>query len=103
MAVGAEPKSLGGLFGGWGRGDTREHLICHTTLQKRGVWVRIGKKELRGMIYSYFMHICVLPACISVCLYEGVGSPETGGLGRYELPCEFWESNLGPLEKQLNR
>jgi hypothetical protein len=39
--------------------------------------------------------------CISVflqvCLCEGVSSGVTGS---YELPCGYWEFNLGPLEEQ---
>ena len=42
--------------------------------------------------------------CISVCLYiclcEGVGSPGTGATDNCELPCGYWELNLGPLEEQ---
>lgn len=31
------------------------------------------------------MCICILPAYMCVC--EGIGSPEAGVTGRYELPC----------------
>jgi hypothetical protein len=35
-----------------------------------------------------------------MCLYEGVGSPETGLTDSWELPCGCWELNLSPLEEQ---
>jgi E3 ubiquitin-protein ligase NEDD4 len=34
-----------------------------------------------------------------ICL-RGVKSPGTGVTDSCELPCGFWELNLGPLEKQ---
>jgi hypothetical protein len=43
---------------------------------------------------------CALVFCLHVCLCEGVRSPGTGVTDIYELPCECWELNLGPLEKQ---
>lgn len=34
------------------------------------------------------------------CPEESVGPSETGVTDGYETPCECWELNLGPLEKQ---
>ena len=62
---------------------------------------------LLRLIYFYFMHTGVLPACMSVRHMhalrlkrpeEGIGSPRT--TYGCELPCGFWEWNLGPLENQ---
>ena len=53
-----------------------------------------------------FMYMNVLPACIYVCawcvcrLEEDIGSPRTGVTLGCELPCGYWESNLG-LEEQV--
>lgn len=56
------------------------------------------------------MFMIVLSACMTVyyvCGWcslwseEGIGSPGTGVVGGYELPCECWESNLGPLQEQM--
>lgn len=35
-----------------------------------------------------------------MCLCEGVGSPGTGVTHRYKPPCQCWDLNPGPLEKQ---
>lgn len=45
----------------------------------------------------YVMSICVFPACMC----KGIGSPGAGVTDGYELPCECWELDLGPLEDQL--
>ena len=44
---------------------------------------------------------CALVFGLQVCLCESVGSPGTGVTDSCELPCGYWELNLGPLEEQL--
>ena len=39
----------------------------------------------------------VLPT--SMC--EGITSTETGIKGSYELPCGYWDLNLGPMEEPV--
>ena len=56
------------------------------------------------LVHKYFFKIylftwCTLGFCLYVLLCEGVRSPEIGVTGSYELPCECWELNLGPLEE----
>lgn len=54
------------------------------------------------------MCVSALPACANVLLVpavpveegEDVGTPATGVLGAYELPCGYWQWNLGPLQDQ---
>lgn len=38
--------------------------------------------------------------CLPVCLCEGIRSPGTGVTDRCEMPCGWWEFNLGSLEEQ---
>lgn len=52
-------------------------------------------------ILSLFKIIACMSACMCICAphaclvaEEGIRSPGNG------LPCEYWESNLGPLEGQ---
>jgi hypothetical protein len=37
--------------------------------------------------------------CLPVCLCERVGFPEAGVRDSWELLCDCWELNLGPLEE----
>lgn len=58
------------------------------------------------IIFHYFLCVWIywLPVCLwatRVCLVPLEGwSPRTGVTYSYELPCSFWESNLGPQEDQ---
>lgn len=47
-------------------------------------------------LFLLYVHWCF--DCI--CLYEGVGSFETGVIDSYGLQCSFWELNLGSLKEQ---
>ena len=43
------------------------------------------------------MNACVLQACLMLTeLEEAIGSPGSRVTDDGELPCECWESNLGP-------
>jgi hypothetical protein len=53
-----------------------------------------------NFLNDYFYFILWALFCLHVCLCEGVGSSGTGIIDSYELPCRYWESNLGPLEEQ---
>ena len=44
------------------------------------------------------MCVCVTCACLRS--PEDVRSPETGVTDGCEPPCEYWEPNSGPLQKQ---
>ena len=44
------------------------------------------------------MCIAVLPACMSLKVPDPLG---LGVIDSCELPCWYWELNLGPLEEQL--
>ena len=48
------------------------------------------------MIYLFIMFVF----CLHVCLHEVVRYPETGVTDSCELPCGYWELNLGPLKEQ---
>lgn len=41
-----------------------------------------------------------MPALVCTMCQESARGPATGALDGCELPCGFWESNLGPLEEQ---
>lgn len=54
------------------------------------------KKQLK-CIYAYvLLHACLLPQRPD----ESIGSPLTGVTMGCELPCLFWESNIGPPEEK---
>lgn len=68
--------------------------------------------QIHGLFFNYYLnflfYICVSPACISVhhihgwCPKrpeEGAAPPETE-VYSCELPCRYWELNLGRLEEQ---
>jgi hypothetical protein len=49
-----------------------------------------------------FVYVCELYLCLcSQTLDEGIDSPGTEVMNRYELPYGSWESNLDVLRKEL--
>jgi hypothetical protein len=45
--------------------------------------------------YGYCFIVCALVFCLHICLYEGVGSSETGAPDSYELQC-VWVLEIEP-------
>lgn len=84
------------------------------------IWARNSVLNIRLDQYLFFKYILSLfhvNKCLSTSLYEhrvhvsmqcsqelkeGVESPRTGVAEGYELPCEYWEPNLGPLCKNTD-
>lgn len=50
-------------------------------------------------VYVFCLHMCMHTTCVQYLRNpeEGIGSPSTGITDGCELPCKFWEPNLGSL------
>ena len=63
--------------------------------------IRSGKQVITPPLFvCLFIYLCTVVLCLSVCLYEDVGSPGTGVADSCELPCGCWVLNPSPLQEQ---
>jgi hypothetical protein len=61
-------------------------------------WVSLPKILFNLYFYFYVNRVFCLHAYQCTVLEKGIRSP--GITDRYELPCQCWELNPGPLEEQ---
>lgn len=53
------------------------------------------------VVHVVVLHVCAPQACLEPTkVKRGYQSPGTGIVDSCELPCQYWESNPGPLQEQ---